>query len=106
MCRRGNTDTFYHCKLCGYCRPISDKNAHKCIENVADDRCPICWEVLKFSTKGYISFPCGHLIHVHCSSGYNSINCPICGMAIQKLSKKKNEEIEKLVEETKSNLPK
>lgn len=48
---------------------------------------------------------CGHLIHVDCSKMLQDINCPTCGMANYKLSKKEIERIDKKIAETKDNLP-
>jgi len=87
MCRRGSKQSTFHCFKCGYCRSSSEKNNHKCNENVAESQCPICLEVLKYSTKYYQSLPCGHLIHSICLQSLRDINCPVCGMAAQKMSK-------------------
>lgn len=104
MCRRGTTESVTHCFKCGYCVPNSNKD-HKCLENVARSKCPVCLEELLYSTKHYYPLKCGHLIHVECSEMLQDINCPTCGMASQKLGKRQIERIDKLVEETKENLP-
>lgn len=105
MCRRGTTANTFHCFKCGYCRPLVDKDNHKCNENVAESKCPICLEVLKYSTKYYRDFPCGHLIHVACLQEVRDVNCPVCGMATVKLSKQQNDNIQKMIDQTKDNLP-
>ena len=64
MCRRGTPEEFKHCFTCGYC--VNATNKHKCLENNAASRCPVCLEDLLFSTKGHIPMKCGHLIHVSC----------------------------------------
>ena len=87
MCRRGVKENFFHCHKCGYCRHISEQGDHKCNENVAESQCPICLEVLKYSTQYYTSLSCGHLIHNKCLKSVQNINCPVCGMAMQKMSK-------------------
>lgn len=43
MCRRGNIESVTHCFKCGYCVPNSNKN-HKCLDNVANSKCPVCLE--------------------------------------------------------------
>jgi RING finger and CHY zinc finger domain-containing protein 1 len=68
-----------HCFTCGYCIPNSQP--HKCLKDVATSPCPVCLEELLYSTKGYISLKCGHIIHLKCWNRLKSINCPTCGMA-------------------------
>jgi uncharacterized Zn finger protein (UPF0148 family) len=44
---------------------------------------------------------------VHCSAVYtnSNINCPVCGMAIEKVSDAQKKHIEKMIEESRKNLP-
>ena len=65
MCRRGNKDNITHCFTCGYCISNSFKD-HKCIAKNAESKCPICLEVLVYSTKYYTILNCGHIIHNDC----------------------------------------
>lgn len=42
---------------------------------------------------------CGHLIHVKCLYEYikSDYNCPICGMALQNMSKSHIDKIDKMI---------
>jgi RING finger/CHY zinc finger protein 1 len=52
-----------------------------------------------------MSLPCGHLIHTACMQGLTDINCPVCGMAMQKMSAQQNAHIQQLIDSTKDKLP-
>lgn len=59
----------------------------------------MCLEVLKYSTQGYVPMKCGHLIHSKCLFEYikTDCNCPICGMAMQNMSKSNIKQIDELI---------
>jgi hypothetical protein len=37
---------FFHCNKCKACLAISLQNNHRCVEDVLNTNCPICWEHL------------------------------------------------------------
>ena len=65
MCRLGPRELFYHCDGCNVCLSKADENRHKCM-NIDDEKCPVCFEQLKASTKGWQLLRCSHRIHLSC----------------------------------------
>lgn len=109
MCRIGKKEENEHCYNCGICINKSLKEDHKCIE-IQGQNCPICMEPLLESIKPYIQLErCYHWIHLKCLDDYERQNrsnrCPVCGTSLFKMSKIEIEAYDKMVEETKANMP-
>lgn len=80
ICRIGKTENFYHCDICNGCYPINLKGNHKCIKNIVNNDCCICFEDLFHSREGVQILKCGHVIHVLCMKELIKyhIQCPLC----------------------------
>lgn len=84
ICRVGGKDNFFHCNKCNLCLNKDLQNNHKCVENTANQKCPICCYYLFNSTESVSILKCGHSIHSEClkmlytSNTMSSIRCPLC----------------------------
>ncbi|CAD8084671.1 unnamed protein product [Paramecium sonneborni] len=108
MCRLGKKEEFFHCEICDVCLSLSIKPSHICIEKAFEQNCAVCQDYLKNSTQLVQQLTnCPHFIHVKCLE--NSIckglqNCPICNVAIYKMSKKQIKYLDEMNELMKQEL--
>jgi RING finger/CHY zinc finger protein 1 len=79
-CRIGDVSHYKHCDKCGTCLPLAHFNRNKCIEDIANSDCPICFESLENYSNGFFPMNCGHMIHSECFYKYIQTNdkCPLC----------------------------
>lgn len=107
ICRLGQKGDYFHCDKCKACFNKNMAN-HKCSEDTLNQNCPICLENLFYSRKpSTVLECCNNWIHCHCFNKYvkTSSNCPLCSKSLVKMPKETIEKFDKLIEETKDNLP-
>ncbi|XP_064605596.1 RING finger and CHY zinc finger domain-containing protein 1-like isoform X2 [Liolophura sinensis] len=81
ICRVGGRQNYFHCSKCDVCLHNELRNAHKCIEKVSHNNCPVCLEDLHTSRIAAHIPPCGHLLHRHCFREMlktGNYACPLC----------------------------
>lgn len=108
ICRLGKQGQYYHCDKCKVCLSQAMKSSHKCAEDSMNQNCPICLENLFYSRKSSTLLDCcNNWIHLHCFNKYMGTSqvCPLCSKSLVKMSKEFIDHYDKMIDETKNNLP-
>ncbi len=88
MCRIGNGQEYFHCDNCNTCINILNKDTHKC-QNLKDEYCPVCSEIMSTSREQILQLKCSHWIHIKCYQGmieHQNFTCPFCSKLIVDLT--------------------
>jgi len=108
ICRLGKDGEYFHCDKCKICFNLSMKDDHKCVEDGMNQNCPVCLENLFYSRESSVPLKCcTNWIHVTCFNKYlkSFATCPLCSKSLAEMPKEQVESIDKLIAETKDNLP-
>ncbi|CAD8172407.1 unnamed protein product [Paramecium octaurelia] len=100
MCRLGKKEEYFHCEICDVCLSLSIKSTHFCTQKAFEQNCAVCQDYLKNSTQLVQQLTnCAHFMHVKClekqlKKGLR--NCPICNIAIYKMSQAEIQELDEI----------
>jgi len=89
ICRigTGGKENYVHCYTCCLC--FMKDATHKCIENSANNNCPVCMEDIHGSIIAAAHPPCGHLLHTDCQKNmflHGQYACPVCSKSMVDMS--------------------
>ena len=108
ICRLGKAGEYFHCDKCKICLNLAMINNHKCNEDGLNQNCPICLDNMFYSRKSSTPLKCcNNWIHSSCFKKYFKTSgiCPLCSKSLVEMPKEYIENIDKMIAETKENLP-
>lgn len=80
ICRKGERDSYTHCKRCNTCIRRDQQDCHFCRELDPQLSCPCCLDDFTAGNDDVVWTSCAHAMHASCWEKYTvfKTTCPIC----------------------------